>query len=119
VSDQSDAKAMIAESGQAMTLTYPANGSYDTATATVSAGTPPAPASTSGVILPLSTGLKNMPGSTIGLDDQRLILPGDITQPAIGTTVTVGTKSYVITQVAPLAPSGTPLIHDCIIRGAP
>jgi len=111
------AKALIASKGQAMTLTYHGASAYDPATATVTLTD--TQVATVGLILPLSKGLRNMPGSTIGVDDQQLLLPGDIDQPAIDTTVTAGTKNYVITQVAPLAPAGTPLIYDCIIRGAP
>lgn len=113
----SDVADLFAAKGQAMTLTYHGAAAYDTASATVTLTD--TSASTYGVILPLSRGLKNMPGSTIGLDDQQLFLPGDVTQPAIGTTVTAGTKNYVITQVAPLAPDGTALMFDCVIRGAP
>lgn len=111
------AKALIASKGQAMTLTYHGASAYDTSTGTVTLTD--TQVATVGVILPLSVGLKNMASTTIGVDDQRLLLPGDIAEPAIDTTVTVGAKSYVITQVAPLAPAGTTLIHDCIIRGRP
>lgn len=111
------AKALLAAKGQTMTLTYHAASAYDTATATVTLTD--TQVATVGVILPLSKGLRNMPGSTIGIDDQQILLPGDIAEPAIDTTVTVGAKNYVITQVAPLAPAGSPLIYDCIIRGAP
>jgi hypothetical protein len=111
------AKALIAAKGQAMTLAYHGASAYDPSTATVTLTD--TQVTTVGVVLPLSRGLKNMPGSTIGIDDQQLLLPGDIAQPAIDTTVTVGSKNYVITQVSPLAPDGTALIYDCIVRGQP
>lgn len=111
------AATLIAAKGQPMTLTYHAVGGYDpaTSTATVTDTT----VTTTGVVFPLSRGLKHMPGSNIGIDDQQLLLPGDITQPPIDTTVTFGGKSYLILEVAPLAPAGEALIFDCMIRGAP
>lgn len=117
MTDQSTAASLIAEAGQLVTLTYHAAGTYDLATNAVTLTD--TVVATTGVVLPLSRGLKNMPGSTIGIDDQRLLLPGTIARPAIDTTATIGGKDYIITQVAPLNPAGTPLMFDCIIRGAP
>lgn len=114
--DQLSAKAMIAESGQAVTLTPPASGTYDTATGTVS-GAAGTPVSTVGVVLPLSRGLKHMPGTDITISDQQLLLPGDIAQPALDTKATIGGVDYTIKEVAALSPAGTPLLYDCVIRG--
>lgn len=111
------AATLIAAKGQPVTLTYHAAGAYDPATGSV-ANTDTTVA-TNGVVLPLSRGLKAMAGSTVAADAQQLLIPGDVAQPAIGTTATIGGKDYLITEVAPLAPAGTPLIYDCTIGGVP
>lgn len=116
MSDQSDAAALLAEAGQAVTLTPPSNGTYNTATATVSGGSA-TPVQTTGVVLPLSRGLKHMPGTDIQAGDQRLLLPGDIAEPAIDTKAHIGGVDYTIKEVDPLNPAGTPLLYDCVIRG--
>lgn len=113
MSDQADAAAMIAEVGQAVTLT-PKASTYDPATATVSGTT--TPVSTTGVVLPLSRGLMNMAGTTIQAGDQQLLLPGTIAQPAVGTAANVNGQDYTIVQVNPLDPAGTALLYDCVIR---
>lgn len=111
------AASLIAAKGQTVTLTYHAAGDYDPATSTVTAID--TTVVTNGVPLPLSRGLKHQPGTNISVDDQQLLLPGDIDQPPIGTTVLMGGKTFTITEVAPLAPAGEAEIYDCIIRGAP
>lgn len=113
--DQASAKATLADAGQAVTLTPPASGTYNTATATVSGGAG-TPVQTIGVVLPLSRGLKHMPGTDITASDQRLLLPGDIAQPVIDTKATIGGVDYTIKEVAPLTPGGTAVLYDCIIR---
>lgn len=114
LNDQTDAKALLADAGQPVTLT-PSGGTYDPATATVN-GSAGAPVSTVGVVFPLSRGLKHMPGSDIQVGDQQLLLPGDIAQPALNTTATIGGLDYVIKEVAQLSPGGTVLLFDCVIR---
>lgn len=115
--DQIDAKALLAEAGQPVTLTPPSSGTYDPATGTVG-GAAPTPVTTIGVVLPLSRGLKHMPGTDITAGDQQLYLPGDIAQPAIDTKATIGGVDYTIKEVAALNPGGTALLYDCVIRGA-
>ena len=114
--DQTDAKALLAEFGQAVTLTPKGGGTYSTATGTVSGGSG-TPVTTTGVVLPLSRGLKHMPGTDIQAGDQQLLLPGDIAEPSLDTVATIGGKDYVIKEVAPLNPGGTALLYDCVIRG--
>lgn len=115
--DQLSAKQLLADAGQPVTLTPPASGTYNTATGTItgSAGTP---VQTVGVVLPLSRGLKHMPGTDITVGDQQLLLPGDIAQPVLDTKATIGGVDYTIKEVAPLNPAGTPLLYDCVIRGS-
>lgn len=114
--DQSDAKALLADAGQAVTLTPPGSGTYNTATGTVS-GAGGTQVVTKGVVLPLSRGLKNMAGATISSGDQRLLLPGDIAQPVLDTKATINGIDYTIKEVDPLNPGGTALLYDCIITG--
>jgi hypothetical protein len=109
--------SLITAKGQPVTLTYHAAGAYDPATATVTSTD--TVVTTVGVVLPLSRGLKHMPGTNISVDDQQLLLPGDVAQPAVDTSVAIGTKNYTIVEVAPLNPAGTAQLYDCVIRGAP
>lgn len=111
------AASLIAAKGQPVTLTYHAAGAYDMSTHTVTVTD--TVVTTVGVVFPLSRGLKHMPGSNIGIDDQQLLLPGDIDQPPVDTTATINGKLYTIIEVAPLAPAGEALIYDCMIRGQP
>lgn len=111
------ANSLIAAKGQPVTLTLHAGGAYDLATNTVALTD--TTVATVGVVLPISRGLRHMAGSNIGVDDQQLLLPGDIAQPAIDTKATINGKTYVIVEVSPLAPAGEALIYDCMIRGAP
>jgi hypothetical protein len=113
--DQASALALITESGQAVTLTPPSSGAYNTATGSVGSSSP-ATVTTTGVVLPLSRGLKHMAGSDIAVGDQQLLLPGNIAQPALDTKATIGGLDYTIKEVAPLNPGGTALLYDCVIR---
>lgn len=111
------AASLIAAKGQAVTLTYHGPSDYDPGSGTVTLAD--TTVVTNGVVLPLSRGLKHMPGTNIGIDDQQLLLPGDIDQPPLDTTATIGGKAFTIVEVAPLAPAGEALIYDCVIRGVP
>lgn len=110
---QASADALIQAQGQAVTLTPP-GGTYNVATsAFTGTGTPIA---TTGVLLPLSRGLKHMPGTDIQSGDMQLLLPGNIAQPQVDTQAVIGGKTYTIIEVAPVSPAGTPLYYDCIAR---
>lgn len=111
------ANSLIAAKGQPVTLTVHAPGAYDLANNTVALTD--TTVETVGVVLPISRGLRHMAGSNIGVDDQQLLLPGDIAQPPLDTKATIGGKTYTMIEVAPLAPAGEALIYDCLIRGAP
>ena len=110
-----NAADIIAAKGQSVTLTYHSAGDYDTSSGTVTAAD--SSVATVGVVLPLSRGLKHMPGTNISVGDQQLLLPGDIDEPAVDTTATIDGKDFTIIEVAPLAPAGEALIYDCVIRG--
>jgi hypothetical protein len=112
---QTSAARMIADKGQAVTLTPPSNGTYDTATSTVGAGSG-SPVTTTGVVLPLSRGLMHMAGTDIQAGDQRLLIPGNVDQPSIDTKATIAGVDYTIKEVSPLNPGGTALLFDCVIR---
>lgn len=110
---QQSAGALINMTGQPVTLTPP-GGSYNSATSTWT-GTG-VPITTTGVLLPLSRGLKHMPGTDIQIGDQQLLLPGTIVQPLVDTKVVIGAKTYTIIEVAPVNPAGSALYYDCIVR---
>lgn len=139
--DQLSAKVLLAEAGQVVILTPPSTGTYDPSTGTVigagaallteaggvvltevgdevllESGAAIVTIITIGVVLPLSRGLKHMPGTDIAAGDQQLLLPGDIAQPEIDTKVTIGGADFTIKEVAPLSPGGTALLYDCVIR---
>ena len=110
---QQMADATLLETGQAVTLTSP-GGAYNVATSTwTGTGTP---ISTTGVLLPISRGLKHMPGTDIQSGDMQLLLPGNIAQPPIDTKAAIGGKTYTIIEVAPVNPAGTALYFDCVVR---
>lgn len=107
------AVAMIQAQGQPVTLTAPVV-AYNTASSTATnSGTP---VTTTGVLLPLSRGLKHMPGTDIQSGDQQLLLPGNIAQPLVDTQAVINGKTYTIIEVSPVNPAGTAVYYDCIVR---
>jgi hypothetical protein len=111
---QTAAARLLADKGQAVTLTVSTPGPYANGAVTLTETT----VQTTGVVLPLSRGLKHMPGTDIVAGDQQLLLPGDIAQPSLDTKATIGGVDYTVVEVAPLDPGGTALLYDCVIRGA-
>lgn len=111
---QNSAAALIQVQGQTVTLTPP-GGTYDIPTGTWT-GTA-SPVVTTGVLLPLSRGLKHMPGTDIQSGDQQLLLPGSIAQPPIDAKALINGLTYTIIEVSPFDPAGTPVYFDCIVRG--
>lgn len=121
--DRLDAAEMLAEEGQAVTLTYPGGGTYDPATGTTS-GSAPSPETVSGVILPLSPFRKSQGNIVEG--DQQLLLAAEnstgtaISAPVVNGTVTdANSKVWTLIAVDPLNPDGTAILYDCIVRRAP
>jgi hypothetical protein len=115
-SSLSACKRMISAKGQAVTLTSHSAGAYDT---TAGAATlTDTQVVTVGVLLPLSRGLAHIPGTNIQASDQQLLLPGDIAQPSLDTTVTIGSNDYTLVEVKPLNPGGVNILYDCLVRGA-
>jgi hypothetical protein len=112
---QTRAAALIASKGQAVTITPHTAAAYNVSDGSVALTEAPT-VSTTGVLLPLPKGFVHRENVRIG--DQQLLLPGDITAPKIGATVTIGGTGYVIVEVSPLNPGGTNLIYDVIVRGA-
>lgn len=117
------AKRLLTGFGQSVTITNHDDGGYDIATATVAVTD--APIVTTGVVLPLSTGVRGFrygtaeqSGSNILSSDQQLLLPGGITEPKVGATVTIGAKTFRLIAVSPINPAGMVVIYDCVIRGA-
>ncbi|API58095.1 hypothetical protein BSL82_01275 [Tardibacter chloracetimidivorans] len=115
------AAASIQDKGAAVTVTYRTAGAYDPATGTSAITT--ATEDGYGVVLPFSTGLRKMAGTNIQMGDMQLLLAtlaadGEaLTAPNVDDTVLIGSKTYTIIDIAPLAPDGTDLLYTCTIRG--
>lgn len=117
--DRTEAADMIADFGQAVTLTRRAAGAYDPAT-----GSAPVTTTTQsgkGVILPLSALRKG--GDNIIEGDAQLLLSAltaagtVLTAPHVDDTVTLADASVVsIIAVDPLNPAGTNILFDCVVR---
>lgn len=117
--DRQEAADMIAEFGQAVTLTRIAAGTYDPATGTSTPTT--STQAGKGVILPLSAFRKG--GDNIIEGDQQLLLSAlkadgsVLTVPHVDDTVT-DSASVVWSLIAidPLSPAGAAILYDCIAR---
>lgn len=122
VDDRADAADMLAEDGQAMTLTRRTSGAYDPATgqATITTTTQ----TVSGVILPMSPFAKSQGNIVQG--DQQALIAGETTSgvalnpvPKVDDTLTdANTVVWSIIAVEPLSPAGTDVLHDLIVRRA-
>jgi hypothetical protein len=118
---------MLAEFGQAVTLTKAGTATYDPTTGTTSV-TGGGSQTVSGCVFEYSSfirsGQRSEPGSLIQAGDKQLLLAATATDgtalnaPKPTDVVTVGSVAYTITAVAPLDPAGTPVYYECNIRGA-
>ena len=120
--DRTEAADMIADFGQAVTLTRRASGTYDPATGSAAITT--STQSGKGVILPLSAFRKS--GDSIIEGDQQFLLSAltstgtVLTAPHVNDTVTLADGNVVtIIALDPLTPAGTSILYDCIVRGVP
>ncbi len=109
---------LIERKGAVVTVTYRAEAAYDTATGTAATSTTTETAY--GVLLPYSTGLRNMPGSTIEAGHQQLMLAaldtdGDtLTKPRPNDRATIGGEVFDIVEVTAISPDNTGAIYyDC------
>ena len=117
VQDRSDAYAMIAEEGQAVTLTHSVAGAYDPASG--SASQTITTQSGKGVILPLSAGVKYLGGTNIPKGAKQCLLAADGTiAPQVGDKLTdTNGAAYTVVEVSPLEPAGMALLYDLTIAG--
>lgn len=121
------AATLLADLGQAVTLTRRTAGAYDPATG--SAGLTDTTSNALGLVFEYNTfirsGVRNEPSSLIQAGDKQLLLsPVDVTgaalaRPQDGDLATFGGVTYTITAAAPCAPAGTVVYFECNIRGAP
>lgn len=110
----SGADVIIKKFGQTVTLSHSSYGEYDPELGTV-ANTISITVS-KGVMF--DYGEKEINGTTIIRGDKRLLIsPIEITEIVIGDTITVGTKSYTVTEVIETNPAGTNLLFEVSIRG--
>ena len=118
---RSRAADMIERNGQTVTLTRRASGTYNPATGTAAITT--TTQAVKAVVLPLSAFRKGQ-GNIVEGDRQMLLsaLKTDgtaLTAPVVDDSVTLAdTTVATITAVDPLAPAGTALFYDCIVRRA-
>lgn len=125
--DRADAADMLAEFGQAVTLTRITPGTYDPATGTSTPTT--STQAGKGVILPLGTMMRRAMmanGDNIIEGDQELFLSaltatnGVLTVPHVNDTVTDSAGAvWTITAIDPLSPAGVAILFDCIVRRNP
>lgn len=123
IAQRSSAAAMIADFGQAITLTRRAPGAYNTATGT--SATTTSTQAGKGVILPFASGLRKMAGTNIPATDKQCLLSAlttagtAITAPKLDDTLTdAGGTVYSIVEIAPLAPAGLAIIYEMTVRAA-
>ncbi len=114
------ASEMIAEFGATASLSVQGTATYNPATGTSSAST--SPASVSAVLLPLDKGRRYQMESMASGDEQRLIMAAidingaSVAAPKIGEEITFAGVKFLVVEVSPLAPDGTPIIHDCVVK---
>lgn len=104
---------LLSAVGQVVTLT-PAGGTYNVATSSFTGNGVPVTANA--VLVPLSRGLRHMPGTDIQTGDMQLLLSASVAQPPVDSLVQVNGRTYTIVEVCPVNPSGEPLYYDCIVR---
>lgn len=118
--DRAEAADMIAEFGQAVTLTRIAAGTYDPATGTSTPST--STQAGKGVILPLSP-MKKAAGTNIPEGAQQLLLSAlkadgsVLVVPHVDDNVTLASGEVMqIIAVDPLTPAGVAVLYDCIVK---
>jgi hypothetical protein len=118
--DRAEAADMIAEFGQAVTLTRCASGPYDPATSS-SAITESTQAG-KGVILPLAP-MRKSAGTSIPEGAQQLLLSSlktdgsVLTVPHVDDTVTLASGEVMaLLAVDPLSPAGVAVLYDCVVK---
>lgn len=108
------ADSILADYGQAVTITRRVEGDYDPATGSVSI----VETSQTGKAVVLDYGTGAIDGEMIQLGDKQLFLSVvGITTPEAGDLVTIGSKTRTITQVKDYSPAGTSVMLDCNLRG--
>lgn len=120
--DETDARDMLADEGQTVTVAGTASSTYDPATDTV---TPTAYSATaSAALVPLSPYRMEKDTNIVSGDERMLLSAVDANGNAIGkppldslVTLADGTSKYTIVAVDPLHPAGTDLLYDCVVRG--
>lgn len=118
--DRAEAADMIAEFGQAVTLTRRTSGAYDPATG--SASITETTQAGKGVILPLSP-MKKSVGTNIPEGAQQLLLSAlktdgtTLTVPHVDDTVTLASGEVMaLIAIDPLTPAGVAVLYDCIVK---
>ena len=119
---KASATRMLKKYGQTVTLTNKSAGAYDPATGAASVTT--ATQTTEGAVFEwgLATiryGQGYIDQTLINVGDKQLFLSATelTTPPALGDTVTIGSKVYtLVPPLKPLSPAGTVVLYECNIR---
>lgn len=113
------ANEILAEYGQAVTLTRIVPGTYNPATGGMTGASTSTQTGWGAVFEYIN---KNIDGTLIQSGDKQLLLSAinsagtALTAPIINDTVTIGGVVMTITQIKPLSPAGTTVLFDCNLR---
>jgi hypothetical protein len=113
------ATRLLTKFGRAMTHNSIAEGVYDPSTGTVTNVT--TAQSGVGALLEYSTkekGEHQQAGTAIDASTRKLLLSvsGITVAPKPADTVVFNSVTYAVLQVATLAPGGTPVLYECMVR---
>lgn len=107
------ARKLLAQFGQAMTVSRSVQGAYDPNTGTTSVTT--TTFTDNGVIFPIRDSVSNMEGSLIQMDDQQIFFQAS--QAPIPTDqITVGATVYNVVAVKPMEPGGVNVLYELLVR---
>ena len=105
-------KRLLTQFGAACTVKHPTGTAYDPATGTMA----PTYASTDSVAAVFAYPQKYIDGTLILQGDQKALCAPDVAV-VQGDTVTWQGKDYVVVNVKPVSPAGTPVLYEAQLRG--
>lgn len=114
-----NARRLLANFGQPVTLTRQTGGTHDPVTGQTS-GETPATYTTDGVLLNYGTkesGELRRAGVDIVSTDRKLICGTFDVEPALSDVITAGGKDWTIMRTKTLDPAGTSVLHEIQLRG--
>jgi len=113
-----DVDAILAETGQPVTIRTVTTGAYDPSTGKPSTTSSDLPGT--GAVFDFSlhlSGTAFLPGTLILAGDKQLLLsPVGMTEPQPGSFVIIGTKTWHVVATKTLAPAGIPVLYEVLLR---